>query len=110
MSRDHSCESRHTHGQESDRHRIRTAGGPRNPWWSWPEPPRPLPAPARLRVKPRLTEAQQQVLDHLGDDVTLVELAAQLGITLNTLKVHTATIYRKLGVHSRAEAAAVGAA
>jgi LuxR family maltose regulon positive regulatory protein len=54
-----------------------------------------------------LTEREREVLRLLPSRLTLREIAAELYISINTLKFHLKLIYRKLGVTSRAEAAAV---
>jgi LuxR family maltose regulon positive regulatory protein len=54
-----------------------------------------------------LTEREREVLRLLPSRLTLREIAAELYISINTLKFHLKVIYRKLGVTSRAEAAAV---
>jgi LuxR family maltose regulon positive regulatory protein len=54
-----------------------------------------------------LTERERDVVRFLPSRLTLKEIAAELYISVNTLKFHLKVIYRKLGVNSRAEAAAV---
>ena len=54
-----------------------------------------------------LTERELEVLRMLPSRLTLREIAGELFISVNTLKFHLRVIYRKLGVGSRAEAAAV---
>ena len=54
-----------------------------------------------------LTEREREVLRFLPSRLTLQEIASELYISMNTLKFHLKVIYRKLGVSSRAEAAAV---
>jgi LuxR family maltose regulon positive regulatory protein len=61
----------------------------------------PPPPPAG---PPRLTDREQAVLRRLPSSLSLREVAAQLFVTVNTVKSHTRLIYRKLGVSSRAEA------
>jgi LuxR family maltose regulon positive regulatory protein len=53
-----------------------------------------------------LTERERDVLRFLPSRLTLREIAAELYISVNTLKFHLKVIYGKLGVGSRAEAAA----
>lgn len=50
---------------------------------------------------PRLTNREEAVLRLLQGSVPLREVAAQLFVTVNTVKSHTRLIYRKLGVSSR---------
>lgn len=52
-----------------------------------------------------LTRREREVLVLLASDRSLTQIAAELFISLNTVKGATKNIYRKLGVHSRAEAA-----
>ena len=53
----------------------------------------------------KLTPREQEVLALLAKGYFYKEIAAQLGITINTLRNHLRTIYDKLHVHSRTEAA-----
>jgi LuxR family maltose regulon positive regulatory protein len=53
-----------------------------------------------------LTERERDVLRFLPSRLTLREIASELYISVNTLKFHLKVIYGKLGVSSRAEAAA----
>jgi LuxR family maltose regulon positive regulatory protein len=52
-----------------------------------------------------LSQREREVLRFLPSRLTAQEIAVELGISVNTLKYHIKTIYRKLGVNSRAEAA-----
>jgi LuxR family maltose regulon positive regulatory protein len=54
-----------------------------------------------------LSRRERDVLRTLASRLTTGEIAAELGISVNTLKYHIKSIYRKLGVGSRAEAAEV---
>ena len=54
-----------------------------------------------------LTERERDVLRFLPSRLTLREIAAELYVSVNTLKYHLKVIYRKLDVGSRAEAAEV---
>ena len=45
------------------------------------------------------------MLRYLPSRLTLREIAAELSVSVNTLKFHLKVVYRKLGVGSRAEAA-----
>ncbi|MGB8381104.1 MAG: LuxR C-terminal-related transcriptional regulator, partial [Dermatophilaceae bacterium] len=52
-----------------------------------------------------LTERELAVLAYLPRRIKHRDIAAELYITMNTLKTHLASIYRKLGVSDRDEAA-----
>jgi DNA-binding NarL/FixJ family response regulator len=58
------------------------------------------PAPSRFD----LTEREQEVLRALVNGLTYKETADRLGISLGTVRTHILAIYRKLQVHSAAEA------
>jgi DNA-binding NarL/FixJ family response regulator len=60
----------------------------------------PGPAPTRLD----LTEREQQVLRALVEGLSYKQAADILGISLGTVRSHITAIYRKLQVHSVAEA------
>jgi LuxR family maltose regulon positive regulatory protein len=51
-----------------------------------------------------LTPREAAVLARLDTGLTLPQLAAEMYLSVNTLKTHTRSIYRKLGVSSRDEA------
>ncbi len=57
---------------------------------------------SELRV---LTPRELEVLALLGSDVSLASIAETLFISQNTLKTHTLSLYSKLGIRSRSEAA-----
>ena len=52
------------------------------------------------------SEAELAVLRLLASDLSAREIGAELFLSANTVRSHTRSIYRKLGVHSRAEAVA----
>jgi LuxR family maltose regulon positive regulatory protein len=54
----------------------------------------------------QLTDRERDVLRYLPSRLTVREIANELYVSVNTLKFHLKVIYRKLGVTSRAEAAA----
>ncbi len=54
----------------------------------------------RLRT---LSEREQQVLGYIMQGYTLPQVAEKLFISLNTVKTHGSSIYRKLGVNTRQE-------
>ena len=58
-------------------------------------------------VVERLTKREVDIARFLPSRLTVREIAQELYISQNTLKFHLKVIYRKLGVSSRAEAAAV---
>ena len=59
------------------------------------------------RTVERLTTRERVVLSHLSEDMTLEDLASQLWVTRNTVKTQVRSLYRKLGVSTRAEAIAL---
>lgn len=52
-----------------------------------------------------LTARQRDVLQHLQNGLSNKEIAARLGLSEATVKVHMSAILKALGVHSRTEAA-----
>lgn len=56
--------------------------------------------------RPRLTAAQQRVLDLLAEGRSNRAIADSLGIAEATVKVHVSAIFRALGVNSRAQTVA----
>nr|WP_216645463.1 LuxR C-terminal-related transcriptional regulator [Isoptericola halotolerans] len=69
-------------------------------------PDLPAIVPARTAVV-QLTEREQVVLQGLAEGLGGPQLAARLHVTLHTIKSQTRTLYRKLGVRSRADALVV---
>ena len=55
-----------------------------------------------------LTPRELQVLAAIGEGASNKAIARQLGISLHTVKFHIESVFRKLGVRSRAEAVAKG--
>ncbi|MFI2753950.1 LuxR C-terminal-related transcriptional regulator [Cellulomonas sp. P22] len=53
-----------------------------------------------------LTRRERVVLGELAEDVTLEEIATRLFVTRNTVKSQVRSVYRKIGVSTRAEAVA----
>ncbi|WP_102509732.1 helix-turn-helix domain-containing protein [Sanguibacter massiliensis] len=51
-----------------------------------------------------LTRRELVVLAHLSDDVTLDDVARELFVSRNTVKTQVRSVYRKLGISTRAEA------
>jgi LuxR family maltose regulon positive regulatory protein len=66
------------------------------------------PAVAPLPVDGELSERELVVLRLLASDLSQREIGSELYISLNTVKGHTRSIFRKLGVSSRADAVARG--
>jgi NarL family two-component system response regulator YdfI len=65
-------------------------------------------APASPAAGPaELTDREKQVLALIVRGAQNKEIAARLGITERTVKAHLASIFNRLGVNSRTEAAAV---
>ena len=56
------------------------------------------------RLAEPLTGAERRVLELLPTHLTEARMAEQLFVTRNTVKTHVKSVYRKLGVASRAEA------
>ncbi|CAM5787594.1 helix-turn-helix domain-containing protein [Cellulomonas persica] len=59
-----------------------------------------------VTVAETLTRRERVVLAELAEDVTLEEIATQLFVTRNTVKSQVRSVYRKIGVSTRAEAVA----
>lgn len=55
----------------------------------------------------RLTAREREVLRRTSLGETNAQVAASLGVTVHAVKFHLGTIFRKLDVHNRTEAAAV---
>ena len=56
-----------------------------------------------VHVEP-LTDRERDVLRLLSSDLSMREIAAELYVSHNTVKGYTKSVYRKLGVTSRAAA------
>ena len=54
-----------------------------------------------------LTRREAEVLELIAQGLTNVEVARRLEVTIHAVKFHLASIYRKLGVANRTEAAGV---
>jgi two-component system, NarL family, nitrate/nitrite response regulator NarL len=54
-----------------------------------------------------LTAREREVIQLMVDGCSTAEIAAQLGVSVNTVRNHTQNVLRKLDAHSRLEAAAV---
>jgi LuxR family maltose regulon positive regulatory protein len=51
-----------------------------------------------------LSESEIRVLRYLPTNLSAPEIAAELYLSVSTIKTHIQHVYGKLGVHSRAEA------
>jgi LuxR family maltose regulon positive regulatory protein len=74
----------------------------------WPTPPRAEPtilaAEARPPLIDPLTDRERAVLRYLVTSMSTAEIAAELFVSVNTVKTHLAAIYRKLAAGRRREA------
>lgn len=61
----------------------------------------------RRRLTGPLTTRERVILESLERDRTLRQIAAELFVTRNTVKSQVRSVYRKLGVTTRADALAV---
>ena len=70
--------------------------------------PAAVPFPTTVAPTPLapLTRRERVVLSNLSEDVTLEQIASKLFVTRNTVKSQVRSLYRKLGVSTRAEAVA----
>lgn len=66
---------------------------------------RELPRVAAARSGAELTATEQRVADLIADGATNRDAAAALFVSVRTVETHVASIYRKLGVRTRAELA-----
>ena len=62
-------------------------------------------APVQSKLPEPLTSREEDILKMMAAGLTNQEIAEELIISAETVKKHTSHIYRKLGVHSRTEAA-----
>ena len=60
----------------------------------------------RREPSPELSDAEWRILRLLATDLSLSQIGRELYLSTNTVKTHTRSIYRKLGVSSRAAAVA----
>lgn len=68
----------------------------------------PVPAPGAVSLQEGLTDRQMEVLRLIGQGRSNKEIAQDLGLSLNTVKIHVAAILRALDVDNRTQAAIVG--
>ncbi|GAA5136999.1 LuxR C-terminal-related transcriptional regulator [Alloalcanivorax gelatiniphagus] len=97
--RDGSCDAafvrdvrRHVAAQASDRTHVTTFAGDA--------------IKATAGLDEPLTPREEEILARLAGRETLPELAADLYLSINTVKVHLRSLYRKMQVHSRRDAVA----
>ena len=68
-------------------------------------PPRPgTPEPATVAAVEPLTEREREVLRHVSGMLNTAEVASEMYISVNTVKSHLKSIYRKLAAAHRGEA------
>jgi DNA-binding CsgD family transcriptional regulator len=60
--------------------------------------------PEAAYKQPDLTVREQEILGHLADGKTNVEIATHCWISENTVKFHVKNLFRKLEVHDRSQA------
>jgi LuxR family maltose regulon positive regulatory protein len=53
-----------------------------------------------------LRDSELRVLRYLPTNLTAPDIAAELSVSLNTVKTHMRNLYAKLGTHRRAETVA----
>ena len=66
--------------------------------------PQAVPGLGAPVVVERLSEREQEVLRHLSRMLSTAEIAAEMYISVNTVKTHLRSIYRKLSAARRSEA------
>jgi LuxR family maltose regulon positive regulatory protein len=62
--------------------------------------------PAGDHLRDELTERELTLLSLLPSELPMRAIAAHMYVSLNTTKTHAKSVYRKLGVDSRADAVA----
>ena len=60
-------------------------------------------ATAQPEKKPLLTKRQSEVLRLLASGKTIREAGVSLGLAAKTVSVHTAALYKRLGIHNRTD-------
>ncbi|HWW09224.1 MAG TPA: helix-turn-helix transcriptional regulator, partial [Candidatus Acidoferrales bacterium] len=53
------------------------------------------------------TRRERELLAHLADGLSLIDIAAAMSISLNTARNHTQRAIEKLGAHSKLEAVVI---
>ena len=64
----------------------------------------PVPGQPAMVVVESLTEREREVLRHVSDMLNTAEVASEMYISINTVKTHLKSIYRKLAASHRREA------
>ena len=72
-------------------------------WQGDAERSRPAVSPRAPEIEP-LTAKEAEVLDLVAKGLTYVEVAAQLGVAVSTVRTHVRGVYGKLGAHNKTEA------
>ncbi|HEY6276396.1 MAG TPA: LuxR C-terminal-related transcriptional regulator [Streptosporangiaceae bacterium] len=67
-------------------------------------PAQPAPYPDQMPVTEPLTEREREVLRHVSGMLNTAEVASEMYISVNTVKTHLKSIYRKLAAAHRGEA------
>jgi DNA-binding NarL/FixJ family response regulator len=62
--------------------------------------------PTQRTASEPLTRRERVILSNLDEDVTLEQIATRLFVTRNTVKSQVRSVYKKLGVSTRADAVA----
>ncbi len=57
------------------------------------------------RSEPSVTDREREILELLRRGLANKEIAAQLGITVKTVKAHLSSLFQKIGVLDRTQAA-----
>jgi len=66
--------------------------------------PAPVEVPDQVLVVEPLTEREREVLQHVSGMLNTAEVASEMYISVNTVKTHLRSIYRKLAADHRGEA------
>jgi LuxR family maltose regulon positive regulatory protein len=82
-------------------HRHLFASAPRH---DQPQAPSGLSPKATVLVVEPLTEREREVLRHVSGMLNTAEIASEMYISINTVKAHLKSIYRKLAATHRGEA------
>lgn len=64
-----------------------------------------LSAPRELRSEPSLTDREREILELLRLGLANTKIAARLGITVKSVKAHLTSLFQKIGVLDRTQAA-----